>query len=457
MYKYTMNIGTSEKRIVSQNLNNFNLNYKLETPEEIDYTDSETNEIMKYIKMEEHYSAMRNKLINQTKHPIDINRITQWTNEQPNELFKNAAVKFANNIIYTDYETIISTVEKIGEILKDDFANSVVLLGNKDKSGYYFSLLIIAYLYEKYDILPLSFSRNFISGFQKYGTNVVYFDIDDMMYTGSQTIDLLFRYINSLKWSFQVEEKNNIDKTVNLLLKHEYLKKIGLNYKLIRLNMTTYSMSKCFDYKKIILPFEIITNNELIPTFKESILDKNRSKESVFNYVIIQIFFNLNYSSMTCSYFDYKIADLASTTAFPLLTGYIPSTSFINYYLENEEDLIYDVITETGYNKDNIIELIKEFKDLCKTNNLHKLKFINFIKNCSPKKTLIENFDEMEFHKTYGVFQEDKNLDNSIINDCPKPFYKHYRLFGSKIKRRTSKNKRRSISIKKRKSKKSRK
>jgi hypothetical protein len=200
-------------------------------------------------------------------------------------------------------------------------------------------------------------------------------------------------------------------------------------------------MSDAIKNKRLLLPFEIITDKELIPTFKESIL-KDGSQDSIINYLIIIMFFNLNYPSITCSYFDYKIADLASTTAFPLLTGYIPSSNLIDYFLEQElvNDMIYEELRI--FDIEDKDALIEEFKRRIKIHNKTDFKFVNFVENCEPKRDLVDNFDEIEFHKQYGIFQEEKSLENDIINDCPKPFYKQMRLFGNlPRKRRTSKAK----------------
>lgn len=449
MYKFLTHIKNAEKRISTNGLDRFEDDYKLKSPKELDYSENEIMQINRNV-TEEHYEHMKNKLLSLERHPINNSKIAKWVDEQPNESFKIAATKFANSIIYTDYNAVINNVEHIAEQIIDDYETSVIILGNqKQKSSYYFSILIATYIYSKYGKLPLSFSKNFMSAFQRFEFGAVYIDIDDMTYTGSQTFDLLLRYTNGLKWSFQVEEKTTLDKTVNLLLNHMYLKLKDLRYKLVRLYMSTYSMGEAIRNKPILLPFEIITNKELIPTFKESIIEdstEDSTEDSIIDYLIITIFFNLNYPSITCSYFDYKIADLASTTAFPLLSGYIPSSDFIEYFLSYEHinDVIYEELRLVEYN--NKTALIEEFKRRIKPDNNSDCKFINFVENCFPKRDFIEELmnDEIEYHKNNGIFQESKNLENSLINDCPKPFYKQSRLFGIR-KRRTSKKRKTKI------------
>jgi hypothetical protein len=443
MYTYYANIKNAEKKITTLNLrSSLDSKFKLLTEPELDYSKEEINEIINFIS-KEHYTSLKNKLLHMTRHPIENNKLKEWVNQQPSEQFKIAAMKFANNIIYTNYENIINTVETICERLLENYEKSVIILGTKkEKSTFYFSILVASCIYEKYGILPFSICKNFISGFQKFGTNVTYLDIDDMMYTGSQTLDLLFRYIDALDYSFQIDSKTKVDKVVNLLLKHEYLINQKLDYKLVRLFMSTHSMKECLKNKNIILPFEIITDKELIPTFKESIVPKEYNTEDIIDFLIIKIFFNLDYPSITCSYFDYKIADLASASAFPLLTGYIPSTDFINYFLnsENIDDIIYEELRDFDFkDKDS---LIKEFKEKLKIDSTSDYKFINFIKNCYPKNDIVNNFNEIEFHTQYGVFQEEKNIDNNLINDCPKPFYKKENLFFGKTRNRKSRKSR---------------
>jgi len=259
------------------------------------------------------------------------------------------------------------------------------------------------------------------------------------MYTASQTYNLLLRYTLALKWDFQIKTKSNLDKTINLLLNHEYLKLKGLKYKLVRLYMSTYSMNQYVKNKEVLLPFDIITNKELIPTFQESIIEQP-NEDSIIDYLIICMFLNLGYPSTTCSYFDYKIADIASTTAFPLLSGYIPSSNLINKFLsmDNVDDMIYEELRTIQYSDKN--SLIKEFIKRIKPDGESEIKFINFVDNCSPKNDFVHKLrnDEIGFQEKHGIFQEEKDINNDEINDCPKPFYKQVRLFGRR-KKRTSK------------------
>ncbi len=420
MYKHLLQIKNINKLPI-----NFKkgVNYELLTKKEIDYSNEEINDITNYIRLN-NYSVMKEKLLNKTRHPIVNYKLGQWVDQQPNYSFKKAASEFANSIIYIDNTKLISTIEEISNSLLDNYENSVVILGKKEKSNYYFSLLIVAYIYEKYNKFPLSFSKNFISAFQKFGFRVTYVDIDDMMYTGSQTINLLFKYTKALKWSFHIEEKTHIDSTVNLLLTREYLKINKFNYKLVRLYMSTYAMNEIGTKSSILFPLVVITDSELIPTLEDSIIGLHQNIDNIINYLIIRLFYNIDYPSIMCSYFDYKIADLASTTAFPFLTGYIPSSNYINYLLEHEnfDDLIYERLREFKLN--NYKDVFFEFKKRIKINKQSDIKFINFIENCYPKRNFIENFKEIEFHEKYGIFQETKReFDNNFISNCPKMSY----------------------------------
>ena len=425
------------KNEIEKNHIEFNIDseYILQSEKERDLSEENIVEIFKTIKKNS-YISMKNDLLNLERHPIDDKKINEWVDNQPNESFRIAATKFANSIIYINFDEIISTVEYVANIIANggEYDNAIIILGNsQNKSSHYISLILVSCIYHKYGKLPLSFSRNLMAGFQIYGFDAVYFDMDDMMYTGSQMLDSMCNLTDKLKWSFEIEEQHSLHKTINLLLKHKYMVHKNFKYRLVILYLSTYSVKEIEKSRPILFPFKIITGENFVPTLEDTII-KNIDDESIINYLIIKIFLNLNYPSITCSYFDYKIADLASTASFPLLTGYIPSSEFVNSYLNLVDGDIDEHLKAlyTKITKDSFVRITEKFKNCIKINKPTKVKFINFIKNCGPN-SIINNFDEIAFQKKYGVlnvfdednFDAEKQLDNSLINNCPKPFYKN--------------------------------
>lgn len=288
-----------------------------------------------------------------------------------------------------------------------------------------------SYIYSKYRKLPFKFSIHFLSAFKKYGFSATYIDIDDMMYTGSQTFDTLFRYALNIDMEMpEIINRNKSKEYYSILFKNRYLKKFNLKYKLVRLFMSTYSYKKLEENSEISFPCQLVTVGPKIKTLNESVI---KTENDIIYLLIIVFIFNLSFPSMTCSYFDYKIADISSTASFPLLTGYIPSSSFINRLIQamDKYDLgPVDYISDYG-------KYYKKFKEDIKINKNTDLKFINFIQNCSTDENLIKRItgDEIGFHEEFGILclECNKNdFDNDMINKCPKTFYK------KKIKKRKS-------------------
>lgn len=396
------------------------LDYPLQS--DIDYTDNEIDQIIAFICTEGVYEQIKKGLFASPRRTVNRKRLSTWIAQQPNPWFKKAAGTFARRIVYISYERLIRTLERTSDALLPGYHNSVICTGNYGKSSHFFSVVVAAYMYSRHRLLPKAFSKNFMFAFRIHGYDATYLDIDDMMYTGSQTIDLMFRYNDGLKFGFNLEKKTNRDKAVILGVNRRYLQARGLKYKLVRLYVCQDAIRMLQRCEPVIIPYELVHLTSPIPSFGD--MYHSPDIETVLDYMIIKLFFNLNVGSSSCAYFDYKVAQIVSTTSFPLVTGYIPSTDFINQCLEHLDDV-------EGYfaPRKNRSEIIQSFKERLVTSIYRPVKFIPFVNNLRPRKDFIENFNELEFQSTYGGlnFGEGDSVDASDLDEIFTPkFHKIY-------------------------------
>ena len=153
----------------------------IKNPRLIDFTLEEKNKIKTHIKN----NTLFKEFNDQPKHPLDLNALDSWINNQCTDRFIKAAKSFKNSIRHIGTKEFIRKFKRAAESIKDVYENSVIILGiNSKKSNYYFSMLLMSYLYNKYKLLPKDIGSSFNKSFETYTNTVVYIDIDDMMYSG---------------------------------------------------------------------------------------------------------------------------------------------------------------------------------------------------------------------------------------------------------------------------------
>lgn len=299
-------------------------------------------------------------------------------------------------------------------------------------------------MYKLHNTKPKGYAKIFNEAFQTYGNQVAYLDIDDMMYTGSQTILNLHKSLSQLKF------KNlKLNKYLNYIITREYLIMHELKYYILRPYITSSALELIEKYKNQYLPSSILYIREVL-SLKE-IITKDKTVENIYNYYLIKIFFNLDINSASSVYFNYKIADISSTCAFSLISGYVPSSDFIKMFCEKlkTSDIgIYNLYHDTNGDNSKILDIRNLLIDLYKFNTKGSCKFINFVKNCNISPFFKENFDEIKFQTKFGVLkntsEEEEESDVNIYNICPKPIYKNG--FGKKLKKLKKKIRRKSKS-----------
>lgn len=411
-----------------------------ENPDILKFTDpipqiEKEQEIVKNILKTKKYTALKKDFLKITNHNINKEKINKWINHQPIPIFRDAAIFFAKNIQYISSEQVITNLEKIGDYLaNDNYENSIFILSgnfNKKSSNYFFSILVMSYIYHKYQIYPKTYVGNLIDGLILFGIKQTYIDIDDACYTGTQTTDILERYYNHIN----IEEEKNSKKKFYTAYKDFFLK-TNLKYYVCRL----------FSTSDLIFPVicsKFIYGSE-IQTFEK--LENNLS-----NKFIIEFFLNMGIISKTMCYFDYKIADIVSTHAFVFTNGYIPSTKNIMHIIDflrtkDIADYLYDAMRTKMYitqeQLNDIVNIIEEqihnTKDKC-------IKFINFVNKCKPipkfvkfiknnENVIFDYYRKSEVLYNLGTENSSNNVSkkslsefkNSDMNNCPIPIYRKY-------------------------------
>lgn len=386
----------------------------------------------------------------QPSHEIDEHKMQEWVNNQPYEIFKETAQFICDNIKYIPVSQVIEKIEKLGDNLvrrhkKEDVNFVFFIMNYKEylkKSNTFFNVLLLSYIFKKYKIyFPVTNLLN--RGIQMYGYDVVYIDMDDMSYTGTQTMSILNDiYVTHIGNYVKTLELSNTDKKEILNCFREKLK-----YEVIRLYITESAISiiKESVINVIINTPKDNTYNEKLPEYNDAFSSTDNQKTHIYNAINV-LFFNLRVFPASIIYFDHKIADLPSTCSFMLTTGYIPSTNLINqFFLKflDEDGKINnpDAFMSTLINDKDILDILISIEDELRKDEKKEYKFINFVENCDSvdfiykyiesKNKNIQIDGEIELQTDYGILNDNYTYETVIdddikkfINICPEPYYK---------------------------------
>lgn len=434
--------------------------------------------ILKVIKDKEFYQFI---LKGPPDHSIDPDKAKLYVDSQFCDLFKKSAEQLIKNTIHISHKDILQQLKDLAKKVIKIYKQSVVLIGPwSDKSNYFFGIFFMSIMYHQYNLLPFEISKDFIDSYNKYGTLVKYLDIDDMMYSGTQTTSMLknkiyhtseigfrrlsdekkikkalFPKIASLvlneftndrykdKWvKMKIMEKSSkydgdyLQQTIVKFLGHYYLLKLGLEYYLIRLFMSTISsfeIKKSFltmvpviviNYIKIPHLFSLLNNNKYIGHIGDFYEKKNFM--ALVYYTIISNFLNvsLEYPATSC-YSDYKVADEPSTFLAIYLLGPVPSYKDYNF-IGISSDTIYfalGVIFDAGL----CMKLSDtENKKLCK--DIEKY-IVNIVENTSDYEKNKETVKCRPFIKNCNLpctdlYTPTNAYTASRLERCPNPIYK---------------------------------
>jgi hypothetical protein len=273
-----------------------------------------------------HYNNVKDLILagppNANKHTINHEEAEIWINSQYSEERKRLARIVVENARYISHTEFLEGIQKSISNLIEKYDSSkpvILIVGSSRKSNYYVSLLFAHFWISRGQRLDYILQDFKTATTLNIRGNVL--DIDDMGYSGSQTLSVLAGLYTMLRkliinyFQDKIHNKEVFDFFPDFLL--EYVsKKIGFNYFLIRIFTSSKSISLWSDRNYgVKIPCDIIIS-EIITTIEETVGEKNTKK--------IQALFE-NDLSTTFVYFDHKIADSASTLLHPYAFGLIPT------------------------------------------------------------------------------------------------------------------------------------
>ncbi len=361
---------------------------------------------------------------------IDPVKANLWINSQCCDLTRETAKLFIKNTLYISHKDMISQFREIADQIKPIYKKSVVIMGDDEtKSNYFFNILFMSIMYHEYGLLPFHVCNEIKEVYHLYGSKVNYLDIDDMMYSGTQTTSSLQYDLVNIK-RIHMHKKNIVDELVNRalipeiakmvisefpnknypdmhildkrvtkdaenrkleivltrFLEHFYLLKTGFTYYLIRPYASIYSrheirysyllMTPVILINKVKVPhlFHSINNNIRIRYF-EDLYKKNNFLALVHTTIANIIFNQFNECPVTACYSNYKVADPASTFTYVYLFGPVASYDDIMkifnwdfiFAMEELFDALADQLIIPILNKEQQLRLAEDVFNFLKT------------------------------------------------------------------------------------------
>jgi hypothetical protein len=282
------------------------------------------------------------------EHYIDPVRAEKWVNSFPLEE-QEIARNLVKNIRYISHQELIVELKNcMLQIIKtiDDTKTIWLCTSNStNKSDYYISLLF-AKIWEEEGYPAISFACSYpVIPFDCYIINV-----DDMMYSGSQTIDSYMDYTKTLidpiiEKVFQkvVPELCLANGTINLtssFFREFVFDLLGCHHYIVRPFCSRDALTEYKKCSKYFIPHVFICT-EVIDNLKYLVGDDIEKYPDIF-------LLPDNITQSTAVYFDHKVADLGSTVLNAIGYGAVPSKCFIRFIsgypetMPSDESLIGD-------------------------------------------------------------------------------------------------------------------
>jgi hypothetical protein len=408
---------------------------------------------------------------------IDKNKAELWINSQFCDLFRQSARAFIENTTHISHKEIVINLKKLSDTMINVYPKSVVILGSSsNKSNYFFGILFMMIMYHEHGLLPYDITEKIQDVFNIYSNKVNYIDIDDMMYTGTQTTsslqyflvnesypnndknddiirkslipeiaEIVCRSIGSFKYRKFVEIINKLPDAPRMesrsyilkqnfirFLTNFYLLKSRFNYYLIRPYMSTYSLNEIKKEYLTIFPitlvndkriphiFSLITKNVSIKNFND-LYKKNIFMALVYTIIIYMVFnMDMEMPKVAC-YSDYKVADLPSTFLLTYTFGPVPSYNDFTNIITGDtfiDQHIEDMIEQ------NIVPQLEKNEIELLANDI--LDFIVSSVNSSKKKEPVSKcipFIKNCNLKCIDIYNDFYSWDSKIR--CPDSWYKH--------------------------------
>lgn len=257
-------------------------------------------------------------------HGIDPARAEMWVEAQASAERKRLARRLLEQVRQITHGELLKGIQvcvtKAAEV-QDRTKPVVLIVGSPKKSNQQISLLFTHYWIAAG--LPIDYVIKELPPLKNLQITGNIFDIDDMSYSGNQTINTLkaaertlIPFLAKLVGE-SVLSGDNLKYFIRFIPRsfiEQALHRLGFRVFLIRIFASEQSIESLLD-AQITLPIQMITS-EVIPNLSHA-LGKN----------LIKLHYLFNFDATMAVQFDHKIADAASTFFYPLGMGVVPNVS----------------------------------------------------------------------------------------------------------------------------------
>ena len=281
----------------------------------------------KLAQFREHLRLNRDRLLrgppHANEHTINPVKATEWVEAQKSPERKRLAALLLKHIRYIPHTEFLGAirmcVRKASELLVPG-KPVVFLIGEPDKSNYYVSLLFAHFWMEAG--LPIDGVASSLYRQDTLSLGANFLDIDDMAYSGRQTVDEMSYNFSHVAYSYRnilkpmLERNPQYTKTYMFLPRHvleRSLHEAGFRYILVRAFVSELGFQNLTVDKGTKLPFHLATS-EVIPYLPGVSEDDKRTLEYTFAV----------HPPATTVYFDHKVADAPSTFSHVIAQGIVP-------------------------------------------------------------------------------------------------------------------------------------
>ncbi len=340
---------------------------------------------------------------NSNKHTINIENAKKWIEAQTTDNRKLAAESIINTVDYIPHKYLLHTLKKTVDIfIKTIKLNTFVIVTEEiKKSGFLFTILFCYYLHKKNKQIfnnLIDVDINIHKLYKIHNTNTKYIFINDMDYTGNQSIN---KY-KKIKYNIDIINVRMFQSTV-AFDRYVNLQNIKVNIT----NIVGEVLPTLLHTLKITYPKDYLKRYKEICRYWGLCPDtKYNKKKYPFNY-------GVNCSMMNV-YFDHKIADPPSTLLLPLITGYVPI----------DDDYKYNDYNWCG--KNHLTDDCDEENSACikprSNGNIRPHKhFYALINKCKYGKYLQEYVKKYDFN----IFDLTSYIEEDTLDiRCPFSWYK---------------------------------
>lgn len=263
-----------------------------------------------------------------TEHRINPRKAEEWVMAQINPERQRLARILLQNLRYISHpellEALRSCVEPTARLLTPE-KPVIFFVGKQYKSNYYISLLFVYFWLQAGHRLDGVF--NTIHEVESLDLAANFLDVDDMSYSGNQTMGDLSRtyrsYANSLRDHVKSKLESNPDYQRSYMVLprsviEQTLQASGFRYIVVRAFMSDSSYKRLTSEEGLRIPIQVVTHERILYLPGVSEQDKR----------LIEYTFSTEPPNTTV-YFNHKVADPPSTYLYVVAQGVVPERMLV--------------------------------------------------------------------------------------------------------------------------------